>query len=183
MKRIEACGEAGFSALGPDGDATIEGNAPHACRTRAQLRLRHDERFSARQPSRQKKTAHASSKPPRRRGAARGLVRRATRSRPRAPDLHRRDLALPPTWRAVTVALGAVNACGSAFRTDIGKPRPSLGASDAARLHRAVCHRRSRRPSRFRDLRRQGLVPELRQGDVVIMENSRPATKGRKCVS
>ena len=163
-KRIEACGEAVLSALGPDGDPTIEECAarlPHKGSASASAR---SSASSLVTPSRAKKDrARVRAKPPRRRGAARGLVRRATRSRPRAPDLHRRDLGLhqhgePSRSRSARSTPAGQRSVRTLENHDLH------WSFDATRHYRAVCHRRSRRPSRFRDLRRQGPRPGTAPG-------------------
>lgn len=69
---------------------------PPSCRARRRLGFDTIQRFFLRHAvTRKKKTAHASGAgSSRRRGATRGLVRGPTRSRPRASDLHRRNLGL-----------------------------------------------------------------------------------------
>ena len=64
-------------------------------------------------------------------------------------------------------AAGAASVCGSAFPTDIGKRQPS-SALDAARPINRLA---------FETYVDKVLVPDLRKGDVVIMDNL-PSHKG-----
>jgi DDE superfamily endonuclease len=181
-KRIEACGEAVLSALGPDGDATIE----EVRRTLAAQGLSFGfgtiQRFFARYAITRKKTAHASeqSRPdvakqreawfegqldldPERlifideTWASTNMARRHGR----APRGQRLRVGVPYGHWKTTTFIGALTLRGfiAPFVID--------GAVDRLAFETYVD---------------KVLVPELRQGDIVIMDNL-PGHKGRKCVS
>ena len=164
-KRIEACNEAVLAALGPDSDATIEEVRRTLAAQGLSLRLRHDPALL--RPARhhaQKKTAHASRAKPSRRPEQREAWFEGQL------DLDPERLVfIDETWASTNMArrhgrCRAVNACGSAFRTAIGKRRPSSARSTLRGFIAPFVLDGADRPPRFRDLCREGPRPRTAPG-------------------
>ena len=178
-KRIEACGEAVLSALGPDGDATIEG-VRRTLHARAQLRLRHDPALL--RPSchhAQKKTAHASeqSRP--------DVAEQRETSFDGQLDLDpERLIFIDETWASTNMARRHGRAPrGQRLRVGVPyghwKTTTFIGALTLRGFIAPFVIDGAVDRLAFETYVEKVLVPELRQGDVVIMDNL-PGHKGPK---
>ena len=153
--RVEAQAELILALLAETPDITVEelrlalGERGHAFGYGTLRRF-----FVRRRITRKKDRARQRAEPSRRAEAARGLVRGATRPRSGAAGLHRRDL-------------------GQDQHGPHPRPCPARTAPAGRRAARALedyDRRRGPQPARHAYVERV-LVPELRPGDVVVMDN------------
>ena len=179
-KRIEACGEAVLAALGPDG---MRPSRKYAARLRHMASASASGRSSASSIAaitRKKVGARLRASRPDIWSSARPGSKANSTLTPSTWCSSTRP-GPPPTWRGVTVALARSTAADRRSARTL-ENHDLHRRLDAARLHRAVGPRRRRDRRAFETYVEKVLVPKLRQGDVVIMDNL-AGHKGPTCVS